>query len=111
MNNKNLPTMFIDTISTKIENNNSQVYYDTRYKKNGTKWETKKTTTVIEKKLDGILNLVNKGNTINVYLELDESCVEGILKERRNDQLVILIYNKEEIIDISKIKDVIILNN
>lgn len=111
MNNKNMPTMFIDTISTKIENTSSQVYYDSRYKTTNTKWETSKTISIIEKKIDGIINLVNKGNKINVYLELEDTYVEGMLKEKRNDQVIIYIYNKEEPIDISKIKDIIILNN
>jgi hypothetical protein len=111
MNKKNLPTMFIETISTKIESTNSQVYYDSRYKKSNAKWENKKTMSLIEKKLDGIISLVKKGNTINVYLELDDTYIEGILKEKRNDQLIITIYNKEEKIDISKIKDIIILND
>ena len=111
MNNKNMPTMFIDTISTKIENTSSQVVYDSRYKENIPKWETKKTSSLIEKKLDGIINLVKKGNTINVYLELENTYLEGIIKEKKNNQLIILIYNKEENVEISKIKDVIILNN
>lgn len=111
MNNKNMPTMFIDTVSTKIENQSSQVYYDSRYKTSTTIWETKKTKSVIEKKIDGIINLVNKGNQINVYLELDDTYVEGLIKEKRNNQVIILIYNKEEYIEISKIKDIIILNN
>ena len=111
MNNKNMPTMFIDTISTKIENTSSQVYYDSRYKTTNTKWEMGKTISIIEKKIDGIINLVNKGNKINVYLELEDTYVEGMLKEKRNDQVIIYIYNKEEPIDISKIKDIIILNN
>ena len=68
MNNKNLPTMFIDTVSTKIDNKNTQVYYDSRYKTSNSKWTTSKPKSVIEKKLDGILNLVSKGNIINVYL-------------------------------------------
>ena len=62
MNNKNLPTMFIDTVSTKIDNKNTQVYYDSRYKTSNSKWTTSKPKSVIEKKLDGILNLVSKGN-------------------------------------------------
>ena len=87
MNNKNMPTMFIDTISTKIENTSSQVVYDSRYKENHPKWETKKTSSLIEKKLDGIINLVKKGNTINVYLELENTYLEGIIKEKKNNQL------------------------
>lgn len=111
MNNKNLPTMFIDTVSTKIDNQNTQVYYDSRYKESNTKWNTTKTKNTIEKKLDGILNLVNKGNNINVYLELTDTYIEGLLKERRNDFIILSIYNKEEKVNISDIKDVIILNN
>lgn len=111
MNKKNMPTMFIDTVSTKINNLPSQVYYDSRYKKTNTVWEETKSISLIEKKLDGIISLVNKGNTINVYLELEDSNIEGILKEKRNNQIKLLIYNKEEVIDISSIKDVIIINN
>lgn len=111
MNNKNMPTMFIDTVSTKIENQSFQVYYDSRYKKSTTVWETKKPISVIEKKIDGIINLVNKGNQINVYLELEDTYIEGLIKEKRNNQVIILIYNKEEYIEISKIKDIIILND
>ena len=54
---------------------------------------------------------MNKGNQINVYLELDDTYVEGLIKEKRNNQVIILIYNKDEYIEISKIKDIIILNN
>lgn len=111
MNNKNMPTMFIDTVGTKIKDTNSQTYYDSRYKETKTKWTVTKTKSVIEKKLDGILNLVKKGNTINVYLELSDTYIEGIIKEKKDDSLIITIYNKEEIINIDSIKDVIILNN
>lgn len=111
MNNKNMPTMFIDTVSTKIKDNNSQTYYDSRYKETVTKWEVTKTKSVIEKKLDGILNLVKKGNTISVYLELTDTFIEGILKEKKDNHIIITIYNKEERIDIDSIKDIIILNN
>lgn len=111
MNNKNMPTMFIDTVSTKILNNNSQVIYDSRYRETNTKWKVTKTKSVIDKKIDGILNLVKKGNTITVYLELIDTYIEGIIKERKDNKLVITIYNKEELIDIDSIKDVIILNN
>jgi hypothetical protein len=111
MNNKNLPTMFIDTVSTKIDNQNTQVYYDSRYKTSNSKWTASKPKSVIEKKLDGILNLVSKGNIINVYLELTDTYIEGILKERKDDSIILSIYNKEEEINISNILDVIILNN
>lgn len=111
MNNKNMPTMFIDTVSTKILNNNSQVIYDSRYRETNTKWKVTKTKSVIDKKIDGILNLVKKGNTITVYLELIDTYIEGIIKERKDNKLIITIYNKEELIDIDSIKDVIILNN
>lgn len=103
--------MFIDTVSTKILNNNSQVIYDSRYRETNTKWKVTKTKSVIDKKIDGILNLVKKGNTITVYLELIDTYIEGIIKERKDNKLVITIYNKEELIDIDSIKDVIILNN
>lgn len=111
MNNKNMPTMFIDTVGTKIKDTNSQTYYDSRYNVTKTKWEVTKTKTVIEKKLDGILNLVKKGNTINVYLELNDTYIEGIIKELKDNYLILTIYNKEELISIDSIKDVIILNN
>jgi len=111
MNNKNMPTMFIDTVSTKINGSSSQSIYDSRYKKTNTKWKVTKTKSVIDKKIDGILNLVKKGNTINVYLELIDTYIESIIKERKDNKLIITIYNKEELIDIDSIKDVIILNN
>lgn len=111
MNNNNLPTMFIETVSTKIDNINNQIYFDSRNKHSNVKWKVNKTTSTIEKKLDGILNLVSKGNIINVYLELTDTYIEGIIKEKRNDSIILSIYNKEEEINISKIKDVIILNN
>ena len=109
MNNKNMPIMFIDTVSTKIKDTSSQSIYDSRYKETNTKWKVTKTKSVIDKKIDGILNLVKKGNTINVYLELTDTYIEGIIKERKENKLIITIYNKEELIDIDSIKDVIIL--
>lgn len=111
MNNKNMPTMFIDTVSTKIKDSSSQSIYDSRYKDTNSKWNVSKTKSIIDKKIDGILNLVNKGNTINVYLELTDTYIEGIIKERKENKLIITIYNKEELIDIDNIKDVIILND
>ena len=111
MNNKNMPTMFIDTVSTKIKDTSSQSIYDSRYKEKSTKWKVTKTKSVIDKKIDGILNLVKKGNIINVYLELTDTYIEGIIKERKENKLIIIIYNKEELIDIDSIKDVIILND
>lgn len=111
MNNKNKPTMFIDTVSTEVKSTSSQVYYDSRNKQNDVKWDKPKSTSLIEKKLDGILGIVNKGNKINIYLELEDTYVEGLIKERRGNEVILSIYNKEEAININKIKDVIILNN
>lgn len=111
MNKKNKPTLFIDTVSTEIKNNSSQTVYDSRSATVSTKWVPKKNITLIERKLDGILNLVNKGNLINVYLELNDSYVEGILKEKRDNKIIISIYNKEEAINLELIKDIIILND
>ena len=111
MNNKNKPTMFIDTVSTEVKTSSSQVYYDSRNKQNYVKWDKPKSTSLIEKKLDGILSIVNKGNKINIYLELENTSIEGLLKEKRGNEIILSIYNKEEAININKIKDVIILNN
>ena len=53
MNNKNKPTMFIDTVSTEVKTSSSQVYYDSRNQQNYVKWDKPKSTSLIEKKLDG----------------------------------------------------------
>ncbi len=106
---KNYPTMFIDTINTVINNNHSQTFFDSRNKDNKKNWESKKPTSVIEKKLNGIMKLVAKGININVILELENKNIEGILKEK-NDHIVGLQVKEELVnIDIKEIKDIIIL--
>lgn len=107
--NKFNPTLFIDTISTKITSNNSVTFYDSRNKENTCKWSSLKETSVIEKKINGLLSLINKQLTLNVYVELENSYLEGILKDKKDNMVIIENnhINKEILID--NIKDIILL--
>ncbi len=106
---KNYPTMFIDTINTQINNNHSQMFFDSRNTDVKTTWIVKKTPSIIEKKINGIMKLVTKGMNVNVILELENSNLEGTIIEQQEDELV--LKNKEDLIDvkIDQIKDIIIL--
>lgn len=104
---KNKPTMFIDTISSDNINTNNQKYYDSRSKVSKSKWEVRKQPITIEKKIDSIINLIDKGLKVNTYIELEDTYVEGIIKSK-TDSLLLLESLKE--IELSKIKDIIILD-
>jgi hypothetical protein len=110
MENKNMPTMFIDTVYTNINSDNFQTVYDSRYKENAAKWKTEKLPSIIEKKINGILSLINKGNKINLYFDLGNSQVEGFIKQKEEDVLFIESNSKTKEININDIKDIIILD-
>lgn len=104
---KNKPMMFIDTISSNNINSNNQKYFDSRSNLNETKWVTNKQQITIEKKIDSIINLLDKGLKVNTYIELEDTYIEGVIKSK-TDRLLLLESLKE--IELSKIKDIIILD-
>ena len=105
-----MPTMFIETVYTAINSSNCQTVYDSRNKVNTTKCKTEVTPSTIEKKINGILNLINKGNKINLYFDLGNSTVEGFIKKKEKDSLLIESNSKTKEININDIKDIIILD-
>lgn len=105
-----MPTMFIETVTTNINSSNSQLIYDSRNKGSNTKWITDKKVSVIEKKINGILNLIKKGNNINLYFDLFNTSIEGYIKQKEKDKLIIETNDEIKEINIDEIKDIIILN-
>ena len=104
MENKNMPTMFIETVTTNINSSNSQLIYDSRNKGNNTKWVTEKKVSIIEKKINGILNLIKKGNKINLYFDLFNNSIEGYIKEKKDEKLIVDSNDEIKEINIDEIK-------
>ena len=105
-----MPTMFIETVTTNINSSNSQLIYDSRNKGNNTKWVTEKKVSIIEKKINGILNLIKKGNKINLYFDLFNNSIEGYIKEKKDEKLIVDSNDEIKEINIDEIKDIIILD-
>lgn len=108
--NKYSPTMFIDTISSDITSNNSLSFFDSRIKNQSKTWKVVKEPTIIDKKLQGLLNLVNKNIEINVYIELESTYIEGYLKSKKDNFIIIEQDSKIKEIDQNTIKDIIVLD-
>ena len=116
------PLMFIHTVSTPILSNGSKKYYDSRDDKNHTLINSLNNSSIIStpnkqnigellyKKLQNVVQMYEKGHAIPCLIETkNNESIEGIPYKMENEKLYLKKDDDIIDIDLTNIKDAIIL--